>query len=473
MSTASRLAKNTATLFASQAVMLLLSTVFTVYLARLLGPANYGKYVFASSFPAIFFVSFTFLSDLAVRDVARDKSSASNYLGSIVTLKIFLCSILLLLIYYLLRLMGYPQDTAIAVYAFSLYFFLQRITSSFSAIFIAHEKLSYSAVSAAIEKLVIVSLALLLLSCGSGLTGFVWVFVFGGFFRLLALSILIRPYAKLRLRFNPGLYRYLFKIGYPMLLASLFGVLISKIGVVILSKLKGDQAVGLYGIGYGLYIVVTIVATSFNSSLFPLFSKYSLKQREKSVALYKISFRLLFACAVLLMVAVLALADRIVLLFFKQAYLDSTAVIRIIFLGLPLFFVRNLLATILISINRQKRIMPCLAAGLLLHLILSFALIPRVSYLGASIAFVATELVVFSTLFYFVRRHFSKLDLLAILLKSSIAGGLTYLFLLYLGQGNLFFVALGGTIIFLGLLLLLKFFSKQQLVLMKETVFNG
>ena len=115
----------------------------------------------------------------------------------------------------------------------------------------------------------------------------------------------------------------------------------------------------------------------------------------------------------------------------------------------------------------------CFGIGLAAHLILSFALIPRLSYLGAGIAFAAAELVIFLALFYFVSDQFFKLELGAILWKSALAGGLTYLFLFYLRQANLFLIAAAGTIIFAGLLLLLKLFAKQHLEIMKEAVFHG
>ena len=86
--------------------------------------------------------------------------------------------------------------------------------------------------------------------------------------------------------------------------------------------MKGSQAVGLYGIGYSLFMVTAIISKSFASSLYPLFSRYCHHARDKAISLYRISFRLLFVAAVLVMVTVLALADKVVIFLFKDAYSD-------------------------------------------------------------------------------------------------------------------------------------------------------
>ena len=432
MATGKRLVKNTITLFICQVTMVFLSSIFIVFLARLLGPANYGKYVFVTTFPVIFFVAMDFLTELATRNVARDKTQASSYLGATLLLKTFFFPLLFFAIYVSIRTMGYPQDIAIAVYVLSLYVFLQKLSASFSAIFVANEKLGYSSISAVVEKLIIVSLALWFVYSGGGLTTFVWAFVVGSAFRFLVLGGLVKKYAQLKAKLDLSLCQHLFKSGYPILIMSFFVVFISKIEVVFLSKMQDDYAVGLYGIGHNLYIVVAIIATSLVGSLFPVFSKYSYHAQEKAFSLYKVSFRLLFATAVLIMVGMLALADRVILFLFKEAYIGSVAVLKIIFLALPLFFLRNLLAAILFSVDRQKQVMGVFGLSFLFNLILCITMIPRFSYFGAAITFALSECVVFSGLFYLTSKYFCKIDLLAILGKTAIAGLITYLVLLYL-----------------------------------------
>jgi O-antigen/teichoic acid export membrane protein len=453
--------------------MLLLSSIFIVYLARLLGPSNYGKYVFASNFPMIFFVALNFLHELSVRDIARDKHRASDYLSNNLSLKIFIFPLLFLIIYFFMRLMRYPQDTTIAVYILSLYFFLQQMSTSVAAIFNANEKLGYFAISAVAERFIIVSLALVILFYGGSLTTFVWAFVVGGFIRFVILSSLVKRYAQIKFTIDLRLYKYFFKAGYPILVSSFVVILLSKIGIIFLSKMKGDEAVGLYGLGYGLYITVSIIAASLSGAVFPVFSKYSQSNTDTSnfIYLYKVSFKFLFATAILLTVGVLVLAERAILLFFKDEYIASANVLRIIFLALPLFFVRNLLLTILFSINKQKQSMICLGIGLLLSLILCAILIPRYSYIGASISFVISEIIIFAMLFYLVSRYFFKLNILDIILKSFICGFITYIFLYYFKQFNLFLIIISGASVFMGLLFFVGLFTKEHIKAIQDKIF--
>lgn len=91
MSTVQRIAKNTAVLYAAHIVTALLTLLLVVFIARELGDITFGKYSFALAFTAIFavFLDLGFLT-LIVRDVARDKSLASKYLGNIAVIKVIL-----------------------------------------------------------------------------------------------------------------------------------------------------------------------------------------------------------------------------------------------------------------------------------------------------------------------------------------------------------------------------------------------
>ena len=86
MNTVQRIAKNTGVLLISQIASYILGFFFIIYTARYLGAEGFDVLSFALAFTGIFGVfSDLGLSTLTVREVARDKTQASKYLGNIAT----------------------------------------------------------------------------------------------------------------------------------------------------------------------------------------------------------------------------------------------------------------------------------------------------------------------------------------------------------------------------------------------------
>ena len=121
-----------------------------MYTARYLGAAGFGILSFALAFTGIFGVfSDLGLSTLTVREVARDKTLASKYLGNITVMKIILVIITFGLIAITINLLGYPEQTIKVVYLVALSVIFKAFSGMFYSISQAYEKME--CVSAKIE----------------------------------------------------------------------------------------------------------------------------------------------------------------------------------------------------------------------------------------------------------------------------------------------------------------------------------
>ena len=84
MTTAKRIAKNSAFIFLGDAIGAILQLILVVYLIRCLGDVTFGKYAFAFAFTSLFTIlSDLGLSVLSIREIARDTSKAGEYLTNI------------------------------------------------------------------------------------------------------------------------------------------------------------------------------------------------------------------------------------------------------------------------------------------------------------------------------------------------------------------------------------------------------
>ena len=118
-----------------------------MYTARYLGAAGFGILSFALAFTGIFGV-FTDLGlqQLTIREVARDKSLASKYLGNIAVMKLILVIITFGLIALTINLLGYPEQTIKVVYLVALSIIFSAFSGMFYSIFQAYEKMEYQSV---------------------------------------------------------------------------------------------------------------------------------------------------------------------------------------------------------------------------------------------------------------------------------------------------------------------------------------
>ena len=82
--------KNTFWLAVAEGISRLFGFILIIYVARILGTTEFGKFTFALSFVSMFVVLSDFgLSDIATREFSRDKKSEKEYSG-ILSLKILL-----------------------------------------------------------------------------------------------------------------------------------------------------------------------------------------------------------------------------------------------------------------------------------------------------------------------------------------------------------------------------------------------
>ena len=122
MNTIKTIAKNTGVLAISQVITSILGFFLLIYIARYLGEVEYGKYCFAVSFTALFIIFADLgISNLIIRELARNKGLTSEYLTNVSIIKLLLSFVAFCFIALTINLMDYPEDTIYVVYLFGVY----------------------------------------------------------------------------------------------------------------------------------------------------------------------------------------------------------------------------------------------------------------------------------------------------------------------------------------------------------------
>ena len=472
MNTIQTIAKNTGALTLMHIVTMILGLIFTVSLARCFGDVAFGKYSFALAFTALFAVLMDLgFNQLTIREVARDKTLAKKYMGNILIIKLFLSLIFFTLVVAVVNLMHYPPDTKAIVYIFGASTVLNSFGQLFRAIFHAFEKMEYDSLLTIIQQVIVVAIGLTLLFLGYDLIQVVSVYLLGGIINVVfSLIVMVKKFEKPEFEVNFAFWKTLIRNAIPFGLAAIFVIIYVRIDAVMLSMMVGDAPVGWYNAAVTLILGLSFIPGVFLGVFFPVFSKFHTSSIDSLKNAYEKTFKYLFIILFPIGIGTTLLADKFILLLYGDQYTHSIIALQILIWWNVFGALNWLFGTILLSINNEKIVAVSTGIGAILNVILNLFLIPIMSYVGASITTVITEILLFALLFYYVSMHLYRLPLLNITAKTIAAGIIMGICIYYIKSFNvLMVVTIAGVIYFLALAAL-GGIAKEDLTLIKEGI---
>ena len=469
MNTVQTIAKNTGALTLMHIVTMALGLIFTVSLARCFGDIAFGKYSFALAFTALFAVFMDLgFNQLTIREVARDKTLAKKYMGNVLIIKLFLSLVFFALIVAAVNLMHYPSDTKMIVYIFGASTVLTSFGGLFRAVFHAFEKMEYDSLLAIIEKILIVSIGLTLLSLGYNLIQVVSVYLIGGIVNVVLSSMVtVKKFTKPEFEVDFAFWKTSIRNAIPFGLTAIFVIIYVRIDTVMLSMMVGDAPVGWYNAAVTLILGLTFIPGVFLGAVFPVFSKFYTSSIDSLKNAYEKAFKYLFIILFPIAIGTTLLADKFILVVYGEQFIHSIIALQILIWWNVLGALNWLLGTVLLSINKQKLFAVSTGIGAILNVVLNLFLIPIMSYVGASITTIITEIILFVLLFYFVSTYLYRLPLLKITAKTIAAGIVMGISIYYIQSFNVLMVVAIAVVIYFLALVAFGGISKEDITLIK------
>lgn len=401
MNSIQRIAKNTAVLITGDLATSLIGFFFMMYVARYLGVKGFGVLSFALAFTAIFNVLMDMgLSTLTIREVARDKSLTQKYLGNLGVLKIVLATATFGLISLTINLLDYPQETILVVYLIGLSVILSSFSLMFYAVFQAYERMEFTSGGHILINALRLVGALFVISQGLSITALVFTYLLASIATLVYSAITANwKFARPKIDFDFTFWKDALKQAWPFGLALIFSNVYFWIDSVMLSLMQGDEVVGWYNAAYRLVFALLFIPGAYCSSIFPVMSRFHVSSKESLRFTYEKSVKYMAIFAVPIGIGTTLLADKIITLIFGAEYTPAVAALQILIWSIVFVFISAVFAQLFNSVNKQIILTKVTGSCALLNVILNLILIPRYSYIGASIATVATELVALAAVF--------------------------------------------------------------------------
>lgn len=381
--------KNSGWLFIDKALRVILALTLGVWMARALGPEKFGLLSYVFAFCALFIPVAGFCVDnLVVRNLVRSSAESSVILGSAANLRL-IAGVLAIAICNGTIFLLEPNDSFIRILTFVVS--LSFLCQPFDVIdfwFQSQTSSKYS-VLAKLPSLLVASVArMALIISASPLIMYAWVqtaeivLVMVG---LLTVYICTgesintwRPNCKYTLS--------LLKESWPLVFAGLSVMLYMKIDVVMLAKMVGDHAAGIYSaatrISEGLYFIPMIILSSFAPILVAARERGTKNYRNTFFKLYLLMARLSLFLAILLSF----IAAWLVNILFGDAYREVVPILQVHVWASVAVFLGVASSHFLIIEGHQKMALCRAVLGLIANIILNYFLIPRYAALGAAIA---------------------------------------------------------------------------------------
>jgi O-antigen/teichoic acid export membrane protein len=445
-----------------------------VYLAKYLGVEDFGKYNFVFAYLTFFgIITDLGLGEILVREMSRDNENIPKMILNVHLIKLILSFIAIMFVILITAFSNYSVDVRTYIYIASITLLFQSFSDTYRTLFQTLLKMEYDVISKLIFKIISTILIFYIITVNGTLLQVILAITFSEFLRTLLNYIFSKKLVKTKFEIDLALWINLFKESAPIALSGIFLVLFHRIDVLMLSSMKGDLAVGLYSAAYKLSEPLGLIPYAFVASLFPIMSKYFISSKDTLIKSYEIGFKSIIILMLPIAVGTTLISDRIILLVYDQSYYPSTTALQILIWSLFFASINYLLTSLLTSIDKQRLTTFSMAVCVVANITMNYILIPQFSYNGASVATVATEIILLGMISYFASSSFNIFPMYKALIKPLEACLIMSLFVYYsnyLINANLFFTIASATFIYSFALIGLKTFSNDEITIMKKII---
>ncbi|MCK9801666.1 flippase [Pseudomonas sp. MAFF 302030] len=391
-----RYVANTSWLMGEKILRMFVGLFVGVWIARYLGPEQFGLFSYAQSFVFLFTAIATLgLDNVVVRELVRDQTREDELLGTAFVLKIIGAVLVFPLIWLALQFTSNDAYTKLLVFIIVS----ATIFQSFNVIDFYYQSKVLSKYVALANSVVLGASSLIkiiLILNNAPLTAFAMMFSFDA----LVLSIgLIFFYEKrsgqrvLRWSFSKNTAIYLIKESWPLILSSVFVSLYMRIDQIMIKEMLDAEAVGQYAAAVRLSEAWYFIPMAITSSIFPAI----INARKVSEELYLQQLQRLYTLMVWLGISIALpmtfLSEWIVSFLYGDSYQKAADILMIhawagifVFLGVASGKWLIIEGMVMVSFFR-------VLAGVIISIILNFIMIPSYGVVGAAISILVSQAV--------------------------------------------------------------------------------
>jgi O-antigen/teichoic acid export membrane protein len=382
--------KNTSWLFGEKILRMIVGLFVGIWVARYLGPEQFGLFSYAQSFVGLFTAIATLgLDGIVIRELVKDETRRDELIGTAFWLKVMGAFGVLLILAVAINFTSNDTHTNTLVFIIAS----ATIFQSFNVVdmYFQSKVMSKYVVYANVISLFISSIVKIILILNeASLIAFAWVVLFDSFvlgFGLIYFYIKNNSTFKIQhLKFSKATAVALLKDSWPLIFAGIAISINMRIDQVMLKEFLGNESVGYYVAGIRVAEVLIFIPHLISKSIFPAFVKSYDKNNKEFNYRIATSYRDLFYISLFISIIIFNFSDSIILNTFGKEYLDSIYVLQIYSVSILLASIGSINAIYFKVKNIQKKIMIRQIYNIFLNIILNYVLIQSHGIAGAAYA---------------------------------------------------------------------------------------
>ncbi len=379
---------NTGWMFGEKILRLVAGVFIGAYVARYLGPGQYGEINYVISLVSLFSVLATLGFDtILIRELIRHEHRQEVLLGTAFILRLAAAILVFAGLYVAVKSTPTETVTAQLIAVISAGMILEIF--GLIDFFFQSKVMSRYVVWSQVFSLVVISVfRILLVVYKAPLVWFAWVQLVDLFLIAAGLVFFYQRagFRIFRWRFEMATARELLRDAWPMIFSSLAITVYLRIDQVMIKWMMGDEATGYYGVAVRLSETWNFIAVVVCASLFPAI----VRAKQDNEELYLQRMRYLYALMVALSLAVAIpmtfLSGFIVTLLFGAAYQPAGNVLALYIWSGVFTFLGVANGKWIISENLQVFRMTSLVTAAILNVVLNYFLIRKMGLIGAAVS---------------------------------------------------------------------------------------
>jgi O-antigen/teichoic acid export membrane protein len=308
--------KNVSYLAMGNFVSQFINIVGFIYVARMLGPKNYGIYVTVSVFVEWFeLLLLDGLNTTVLREGSKDLVRMHIQLEKSIGLRNALILAAITMCITASFFTPYQLQTKLYILLFSFQIIYNGIKEFFGAIYQATEKMKYISILQITNRLLFVGLSIFFLSLGFGLTTVFLISLFSNFFTLFLNFRFSRKLIRFNLFAKIHVDKNLLKPAVIFSLMSFLGYFSTRVDLLMISLLGTPSDVGIYGVAFRIAQQGMVLRSMTEAAFFPIFIKRFHRGKMEGRRLIRVSLLFLVGIFAAAFLASLFVEDLVPMVF--------------------------------------------------------------------------------------------------------------------------------------------------------------
>ncbi|MBU3906191.1 flippase [Patescibacteria group bacterium] len=466
MSLYAKVAYNTIIQVIGKVISTALGLLAIAIITRYLGKTGFGQYTTIITFLSFFgIIADLGLTLVTVQMISRPGANQDKILSNLFSLRLvsalaFLGAAPLVAIF-----LPYDQIVKTGIIIAALSFLFIALNQILVGLFQKNLRMDKAAIAEVVSRIALVLGIIVVYRFKFGLTGVLAAAVLSSAVNFVLHFVFSRKFARIKLAIDLDVWKKIIKFSWPLAITIAFNLIYLKTDILILSLIKSQAEVGVYGAAYRVIDVLVTFPFMFAGIILPILTmSWAANNIQKFKDSLQKSFDAMVIAAIPLMIGAQFLAMQIMILVAGQEFAPSGSILKILVLAAGLIFIGCMFAHAVIALDKQRKIIWVYVFTAITAVIGYLIFIPRYSYFGAAWVTIYSELVVAIASLFLVWKYSGFLPNLKITARAIAASLIMAAVLYFIQEWNLIISLSIAIITYFAFLYLFNGITKDDII---------